>query len=161
MRSRAFVLRKRLYAFESVATRICREGGARVTTNVLLRAADLASPNALDGKRFERVADALREWHALTDDVQSRAQSFLCSTGRARLTYGGDGLTTRFSSSTNSQTPWPQASPHCCRIRQHNLGLLVGPSLVRCNARLCPFHELERARNAGLCCLNAQLFQTS
>ena len=45
--SMARVLRKWLFAVESAAARICRDGCARVTTNVLLRAADLAYPNAL------------------------------------------------------------------------------------------------------------------
>ena len=42
--ARAGVLRKRGWALESVAGRICREGGGRVTTNVLLRDLDLARP---------------------------------------------------------------------------------------------------------------------
>ena len=39
--------------------RICREGGARVTTNVMVRDLDLPVPNARDSRRLEIVADGL------------------------------------------------------------------------------------------------------
>ena len=48
------------WALESIAARICREGGGRVTTNVLVRDLDLALPGAVaDGKRLEVVVDGL------------------------------------------------------------------------------------------------------
>ena len=47
--ARVGVLGRRGYSLESVAARICREAGARVTTNILVRDLDLAEPNATDG----------------------------------------------------------------------------------------------------------------
>ena len=52
------VLGKRGWALESVAARICREGGGRVTTNVLLRDLDLGFGRAeADGRRLEIAVD--------------------------------------------------------------------------------------------------------
>ena len=41
------------FALESVAARICREAGGRVTTNVMLRDLDLAAPNMFDARRWK------------------------------------------------------------------------------------------------------------
>ena len=45
------------FAVESAAARICREGGARVTVNMLVRDMDFPVPNARDARRLEIVAD--------------------------------------------------------------------------------------------------------
>ena len=48
------VLGRRGFALESVAARVCREGGARVTTNMFVRDLHLDVPNAArDGRRLE------------------------------------------------------------------------------------------------------------
>ena len=52
-------LGRRGYAVESAATRVCREAGARVTTNVMIRDMDLPVPEARGGRRIEIVADGL------------------------------------------------------------------------------------------------------
>ena len=57
--AQAGVLGKRGWALESVAVRICREAGGRVTTNVMLRDLDMVLPNAADGRLLEVVADGL------------------------------------------------------------------------------------------------------
>ena len=44
---------------ESAAARVCREAGARVTTNVLVRDLDLGAPEATGARRLEVVADGL------------------------------------------------------------------------------------------------------
>ena len=44
---------------ESVAARICREAGGRVTTNVMVRDMDLARPDVHDTRRLEVVVDGL------------------------------------------------------------------------------------------------------
>ena len=53
------VLGRRGFAIESAASRVCREGGARVAPNVLLRDLDLAVPVAGGGRRLEIIADGL------------------------------------------------------------------------------------------------------
>ena len=58
--AQAGVLGRRGFALESVVARVCREGGARVTTNMFVRDLDLDVPNAArDGRRLEVVADGL------------------------------------------------------------------------------------------------------
>ena len=58
--SRAEVLGRRGFSVESVAARICREGGARLATNLFVRDMDLRPPNVIDSRRLEVVADWLR-----------------------------------------------------------------------------------------------------
>ena len=57
--ARAGLLGRRGFALESVAARICREAGGRVTTNVMFRDLDLAAPNMFDARRLEVVVDGL------------------------------------------------------------------------------------------------------
>ena len=57
---RAGLLARRGFAVEMAAAKVCREAGARVTTNVLVRDLDLGVPHpALDGRRLEVVAEGL------------------------------------------------------------------------------------------------------
>ena len=42
--------------------RICREAGARVRTNVMVRDLDLGAFDQLDGRRLEIIADGLPLW---------------------------------------------------------------------------------------------------
>ena len=44
---------------ECAAAQVCREAGARVTTNVFIRDLDLAKFRGLDGRRIEFIADGL------------------------------------------------------------------------------------------------------
>ena len=44
---------------ESAGARICREGGARVVTNAMLRDFDIAAPDPRDQRRLEILADGL------------------------------------------------------------------------------------------------------
>ena len=55
----AGVLGRRGFPLEVAAAQVCREGGARVSTNVFVRDMDLAAFNALDSRRLEVVADGL------------------------------------------------------------------------------------------------------
>ena len=59
----AGVLGRRGFPLECAAAQVCREAGARVATNVLVRDMDLAAFNALDSRRLEVVADGLTLWH--------------------------------------------------------------------------------------------------
>ena len=52
----AGVLRRRGFPLEVAAAQVCREAGARVSTNLHVRDMDLAEFN-LDGRRLEVVAD--------------------------------------------------------------------------------------------------------
>ena len=55
--SEAGVLGGRGYPLECAAAQVCREAGARVTTNVFIRDLDLAEFRGLDGRRIEVIAD--------------------------------------------------------------------------------------------------------
>ena len=59
----AGVLGRRAFALESAAARVCREAGARVTTNVMVRDLDLVPQERVDGRRLEVVADGLPLFH--------------------------------------------------------------------------------------------------
>ena len=56
------MLKKRRFPLECATAQVCREAGARVATNVFVRDMDLATFNALDGRRLEIVADGLTLW---------------------------------------------------------------------------------------------------
>ena len=58
----AGVLGRRGYALECAAAQMCREAGARITTNMFVRDMDLGHFNALDARRLEIVADGLTLW---------------------------------------------------------------------------------------------------
>ena len=57
--AQAGVLGRRWCALESAAARVCREAGARVTTNVMVRDLDLLPLHQVDARRLEVVADGL------------------------------------------------------------------------------------------------------
>ena len=57
--SRVGELGKRGFVAESAVAQICREGGARVSTNVMLRDLDVSPPHSSDGRRLEVVAEGL------------------------------------------------------------------------------------------------------
>ena len=58
-RRRSGVLGRRGFAVESAVAQICREGGAGVSTNVMLRDLDISPPRNSDGRRLEVVAEGL------------------------------------------------------------------------------------------------------
>ena len=59
----AGVLGRRGHPLECAAAQVCKEAGARVSTNVRVRDLDLADLNVVDGRRLEVVADGLSLWH--------------------------------------------------------------------------------------------------
>ena len=72
-----------VFALESVA-RVCREGGARVTTNMFVRDLDLDVPNAArDGRRLEVVADVLPLFGGVQLAIDTTLVSPLHSNGTA------------------------------------------------------------------------------
>ena len=81
--SRAGVLGRRGFAVESAAARICREAGARVSTNVLMRDLDLGVPVA-DTRRLEVVADGLPLFGGMQLAVDTTLVSTLHCDGTAR-----------------------------------------------------------------------------
>ena len=64
--------------------RVCREGGARVRTNVFVRDMDLAQHDRMDGRRLEVVADGLPLHGGAQLAVDTTMVSPLHRDGRAR-----------------------------------------------------------------------------
>ena len=75
---------RRGFAVESVAARICREGGARVVTNMMVRDMDLAAPNPNDSRRLEIVADGLPLFGGAQLAIDTTLVSVLHCDGSAR-----------------------------------------------------------------------------
>ena len=82
--ARAGVLGRRGYALESAAARVCREAGAHVTTNVLVRDLDLGAPEATGARRLEVVADGLPLFGGAQLAVDTTLVSALHCDGSAR-----------------------------------------------------------------------------
>ena len=78
--SRAGVLSRRGFAVESAVEQICRQAGARVSTNVMIRDLDIAGSNT-DARRLEVVAEGL----SIFGGVQLALDATLVST------HHGDG----------------------------------------------------------------------
>ena len=81
--ARAGVLARRGFSVESVAARICREAGGRVTTNILVRDLDLALEDPGDARRLEVVVDGL-PLHGGSHAVDTTLVSALRGDGSAR-----------------------------------------------------------------------------
>ena len=84
------VLSRRGYAVESAVAQICREGGARVSTNVMVRDLDIAQGNS-DSHRLEVIAEGL----SLFGGVQLALDATLVSA------HHGDGTPLRKADTTN------------------------------------------------------------
>ena len=77
-------LGKRGYPLECAAAQVCREAGARVSTNVPVRDLDLVAHNNLDGRRLEVIADGLTLCHGAQLAVDTTLVSPLRRDGSAR-----------------------------------------------------------------------------
>ena len=77
---------KRAFPLECAAAQVCREAGARVATNVLVRDVDLAAFNVLDSRRLEVLADGLTLWHGAQLAIDTTLVSPLWRDGTARRT---------------------------------------------------------------------------
>ena len=74
--AQAGVLGRRGFALESAAARVCREAGARVSTNVLVRDLDLLPLQHADVRRLEVVADGLPLYHGAQIAVDTTLVSY-------------------------------------------------------------------------------------
>ena len=81
--AQAGVLGRRGNAVESAAARICREAGARVTTNIFVRDLDLGAP-ITDARRLEVVTDGLPLHGGRQLAIDTTLVSTLKSNGEAR-----------------------------------------------------------------------------
>ena len=80
----AGVLGRRGFPVEVAAAQVCREAGARVSTNLHVRDMDLTVFNNLDGRRLEVVADGLTLWQGAQLAIDTTLVSPLRRDGSAR-----------------------------------------------------------------------------
>ena len=88
--SEAGVLGRRGFVLESAAARVCREAGARVTTNVMIRDLDLLPMNHVDARRLEVVADGLPLFHGAQVAVDTTLVSPLRRDGTPHVRCAGE-----------------------------------------------------------------------
>ena len=86
----AGVLGRRGFVLESAAARVCREAGARVTTNVMIRDLDLLPMNHVDARRLEVVADGLPLFHGAQVAVDTTLVSPLRRDGTPHVRCAGE-----------------------------------------------------------------------
>ena len=138
------------YALESAAARVCREAGARVSTNVLIRDMDLLPADHPDTRRLEVVADGLPLHHGSQLVVDTTMVSPLRRNGAPRprsTTVDGAALVT---ARARKERRYPELSGQYGRAR------LCGPRVrswwpvVRGNTRfLATFGEGQSARGTS------------
>ena len=93
--SEAGVLEKRGFPLEKAAEQVCREAGARASSNVYVRDMDLAEHNVLDNRRLEVLAGSLSLWNGSQLAMDTTLESPLHRDGRARrkaATHNGAAL---------------------------------------------------------------------
>ena len=93
---------------EGAAARISREGGARVTTNAMVRDMDLAALNPGDGQRLEIVADGLPLFGCAQLAIDTTMISTLLTlmARRSRLPGGGKSARIRSWSAPEEGPCW-------------------------------------------------------
>ena len=82
------VLRARGGPLERAAARICREGGARVTTNTRLADLNIHTLSRVDDRRIEVIANGLPMWGGSQLAVDTTLVSPLTRSGEARFRGG-------------------------------------------------------------------------
>ena len=92
---------------ETVMPRICREAGARVRTNVMVRDLDLGAFNRLDGRRLKIIADGLPLWRGAQLAVDTTLLSPIKADGTAR----------RHAARRAKERKWPQLAGRGGRAR--------------------------------------------
>ena len=75
---------RRGFALEVAAAQVCREAGARVSTNQFVRDLDLGEFNGLDARRLEVIADGLSLWRGAQLAIDTTLVSPLHRDGTAR-----------------------------------------------------------------------------
>ena len=132
------VLGRRGFALESAAARICREAGARVSTNIFVRDLDLAPLGGVDGRRLEVVAEGLPVFHGAQLAIDTTLVSPLRADGVPhRQCATSDGAALQAAREDVPRTLWNTRARQTCRFSCRG-----GWQMVRGNALLhqspCP-----------------------
>ena len=161
----AGVLGKRGFPLECAAAQVCREAGARVSTNIPVREMDLATHHNLDGRRLEVVADGLTLWHGAQLAIDATLVSPLRRDG-SRPGFVLQTMTERSwqRHAVGKKEPYPELSGEGGRARLVVLAAEVGgwwseetakflAALANAKAHCFQFHSAEQ----GQSCLPSQV----
>ena len=122
----AGVLGRRGFPLEVAAAQVCREAGARVSTNLHVRGMDLAVFNNLDGRRLEVVADGLTLWQGAQFAIDTILVSPLRRDGSARPTAADHDGAALEEARRRKERTYPELSGDGGRARLVVLGAKVG-----------------------------------
>ena len=122
----AGVLGKRGFPLERAAAQVCREAGARVSTNMFVRDMDLAAFNALDGRRLEIVADGLSLWQGAQLAIDTTMVSPLRRDGTARPRVANHNSAALDVARRRKEATYPELSGEGGRARLVVLAAEVG-----------------------------------
>ena len=174
----AGVLGKRGYPLECAAAQVCREAGARVSTNVPVRDLDLVAHNNLDGRRLEVIADGLTLWHGAQLAIDTTLVSPLRRDGSARARATDHDGAVLVEARRRKERTYPELSGEGGRARLVGLVAEVGgwsgetakflAALADAKAQSCPFILQNRVKaafvrrwSAVLACSAARAFTES
>ena len=101
------MLGRRRFALENAAARVCREAGARVSTNVLVRDLDLLPLQHADARQLEVVADVLPLCHG----AQIAVDTTLAMAPRTVVVLREDGASLR-QARKRKERVYPELSGH-------------------------------------------------
>ena len=114
---RILLCRRLGFAVERVVARVCREGGARVSTNIMVRDMDLAVPIPGDSRRIEVLADGLALFGGVQLAMDTTLVSPLHADGTARPGAArNDGVALRVAR-RRKERRYPELSGHNNRCR--------------------------------------------
>ena len=111
---------------EVAAAQVCREAGARVSTNLHVWDMDLAEFNNLDGRRLEVVADGLTLWHGAQLAIDTTLLSPLRRDGSARPTAADHDGAALDDARRHKERTYPELSGDGRRARLVVLAAEVG-----------------------------------
>ena len=123
---RAGVLGRRGFPLESAAARLCREAGARVSTNVRIADLDLPPQGRVDDRKIEVVADGLPLFHGAQLAVDATMVSPVRGDGTARRRCAEHDGAALEQARRNKETTYPELCQVRGRARLVVLGCEVG-----------------------------------
>ena len=147
------VLGRRGYPLESAAARVCREAGARVSTNVLVRDLDILPLDRQDGRKLVVVAGGLPLFHGAQLAIGTTIVSLLRADGTPRPgSHARDGVALRAARRAKTRT-YPEltvvlATEVGGRWSEETQVFLR--QLAKAKARAAPVPLQTRAREAWL-----------
>ena len=175
----AGVLGARGFALERAAAQVCREGGGRVSTNVMVRNLDIEGGNPVDARRLEVVVDGLTIFNGAQLAIDTTMVSPLQRNGMARRRAADHNGAALEDARRRKERTYPELVGERGRARLVVLGAEVGGrwsgetaeflgALSKAKAESAPENVREEVRRAWLrrwrnllSCTAARAFATS